>query len=135
MGLQVARREGRGRHARRGWAGHGPAGRGNEATDKYWDVQRRTYGQKSRQPNDEASKESDSEFVPLQARRPRPIPLPPSSSRSSCQRAKPFIILLPALKPKTPLSGLPTPLVPRPGCRVGKSIQGTLRHRSTERLI
>ena len=60
---------------------------------------------------------------------------PPASALLAMQCAKPFIILLPALKPKTPLSELPTPLVPRPGCRVGKSIQGTLRHRSTERLI
>ena len=29
MGLQVARRGGRGGHVRRGWAGHGPVGRGN----------------------------------------------------------------------------------------------------------
>ena len=48
MGLQVARRGGRGGHGRRGGAGHGPAGRGNEATGEYWDVQRRTHDQKSR---------------------------------------------------------------------------------------
>ena len=143
MGLQVAKRGGRGGHARRGWAGHGPAGRGNEATGEYWNVQPRTHGQKSRQPNDEASKESD--FVPSQARRPRPIPLPPPSSRFSGQRAaqisstssqpaasnearinsngeraKPFSMPLPALKPKAPLSGLPTTL-PRPASQAAES--------------
>ena len=143
MGLQVAKRGGRGGHARRGWAGHGPAGRGNEATGEYWNVQPRTHGQKSRQPNDEASKESN--FVPSQARRPRPIPLPPPSSRFSGQRAaqissgssqpsasnearinsngeraKPFSMPLPALKPKAPLSGLPTTL-PRPASQAAES--------------
>ena len=32
MASQVARRGGRGGHARRGWGGRGPAGHGNEAT-------------------------------------------------------------------------------------------------------
>ena len=133
IGLQMARRGGRG-HGRRGWAG--PASRGNEAIGEYRDVQRRIHG---RQPHDEAAT--------LQVRRPRPIPLPPPSSRFSGQRAaqissassqpvasdtarvmnpneeraKPFSMPLPALKPKAPLSGPPGTLVPRHASQVAEA--------------
>ena len=136
IGLQVARRGGCGGHVHRAWAGHGPAGRGNEQLANT----RMFNGQKNQQPHDEASKESDS---PSQGRQPHPIPLPPPSSRFSSQHTaqissassqhaasdvahikpneEPFSMPLPALKAKTPLSGLPTTLVPRPASQVAEA--------------
>ncbi|KAF8327350.1 hypothetical protein F5887DRAFT_1083834 [Amanita rubescens] len=126
IGPQMARRGGRraygGRdgpsqpsaRVERGSAGHVNNG---AVAGEYRQVQWKT--QEDRQNNHQERKNG---FVPFEGRRPRPIPLPiPSSQQrdaasanSNEERTKPFTIPLPALKPKAPLSGLSTTLVPRP---------------------
>src|SRR6266576_469704 len=121
MGPQMARRGGRRAHGGRDGPSQPPARveRGSVGHVNNGPVASEYRQVQDRQDNHQEQKNGS---VPFEGRRPRPIPLPiPSSQQreaasanSNGERTKPFSIPLPALKPKAPLSGLSTTLVPRP---------------------
>ena len=133
MGSQMARRGGKRAHGGRDGPSQPPArvergsvGHVNNGAvaSEYRQVQWKT--QEDRQNNHQ------DRFDPFQGRRPRPIPLPVRSSHQrnpNEERTKPFTMPLPALKPKAPLSGLSTALVPRPTSTYSQAEEAECRSR------